>query len=580
MKPASAMRDRVIEWGGFTLAIAVGLLIASTGSGYLAQTVFMAALYILLATGWNVISGFTGYVSFGQVSFFGVGAYIAAIATLNGGLPWVAAVPVAVLGAVALALLLGMIMLRLNGIFFALGMFGLARILQIIASALRVTGGPMGTSVDTVDSPNTSAVVMVLVVAAVTIGVYAMLRTRLGLRLLAVRDDGLAAKAAGVNVAAIRVIGFCISAAIAATGGALYVWNIGYLDPSSAFAGTIELQTVLIVMSGGIATLWGPLVGGILISLLSTFLWAKFPMEQQIILGGLTILIAVAMPGGLMTALGRLGLLRRVPIWGPPPVRAGVVAIRTAPKATGAPILQCEGVGINYGGVIAVKGVDLVAYPGEMLAIIGPNGAGKSTLFNLISAFARPTAGRILFDGHVLPAGRPERLACRGIARTFQTSRLFASLTVWETVLLAAISLHGDKEAARAAAADILEQVGLAAHWAELPDTLSPGRQRLLEIARALALRPRVLLLDEAMAGMSSQEIARVHAALRGAMRAGCAVVAIEHVLPAIAPLAARVQVLDFGQTIAAGIPHDVLNDPRVIVAYLGADIEEMEDVG
>lgn len=573
------MRNRLVEAGLFGLLLVAGLGIAAAGSSYYAQLLFSTALYVLLAIGWNVISGFTGYVSFGQVGFFGIGAYVAAICMLHLDLPWYLAVPVAAIGAAVVALPIGAIMLRLNGIFFALGMFGLARILQIIASSLRLTGGPMGTSVTAAESVTGSAVVMVIVaVSAIAVTCF-MLRSRFGLRLLAVRDDSVAAQAAGVNVWMVKVAAFCISAGMAAIGGGLYVWNVGYLDPSSAFNGTIELQTVLMVMAGGIGTIWGPVVGGVLISILSTALWARFPTEQQIILGALTMGLAVLMPGGLLAWLAQRGLLRRAPIWGPPPpVPATTAPPAIAPDAAhGQPVLHCKGLGIRFGGVIALKDIELAAFPGEMLAVIGPNGAGKSTLFNLMSAFARPTTGEVRFCGHPVAGMRADRLACRGIARTFQTSRLFPSLSVWETVLLAATSLHGRKDQARTEAALILRQIGLADQWEDLPETLPPGRQRLLEIARALALHPKVLLLDEAMAGMSAPEIASVHRALRAAMHGGCSVVAIEHVLPAVAPLAARVQVIDFGQTIASGIPHRVLNDPVVITAYLGAE-EDLAD--
>ena len=573
------MRDRLIEAVLLGTLLLLALVITRSGSAYLAQTLFNAGLAILLAIGWNVIGGFTGYVSFGQVSFFGVGAYVAALATTRLALPWPMAIAAAALGAIILALPLGLIMLRLSGIFFALGMFGLARILQISVSAMRVTGGPMGMSFDAAEDPHICAAVMLLVAAAALAATWLMLRSRFGLRLLAIRDDAVAASASGVHVWSVKVLAFCLSAALAAVGGALYAWNLGYLDPSSAFNGTIELQSVLMVTAGGIGTVWGPLVGGATISVLSTFLWARFPMEQQIVLGGLTILIAVAMPGGAMAALARRGVLRRTPVWAPPPAVTAAPATAPAMPDKRAPVLRCFNLGIRFGGVLAVKAVDLVAYPAEMLAVIGPNGAGKSTLFNLISAFARPATGHIVFDGKRLPPLRPERLARSGIARTFQTSRLFASLTVWETVLLAALSLHRNRRRARTEAARILAQVGLLEQWREVPETLPPGRQRLLEIARALALQPKVLLLDEAMAGMSAEEIARVHAALRHAMAGGCAVVAIEHVLPAIAPLAARVQVLDFGVTIAEGHPHAVLNDPAVITAYLGVELEDPADV-
>jgi branched-chain amino acid transport system permease protein len=570
---ATAWRRIAGEGALLAALVLCGVAVAWHGNGYVAQLLFNMALYVLLASGWNVIGGMTGYVSFGQVAFFGLGAYVAATGVLHLGLGWGAAALLAALAAVALAVPLGLVMLRLSGIFFALGMFGLARILQIAANALAITGGPMGTTVPAAEQPALPAAVAVVLAAAGVAAVAALLRSRLGLRLMAIRDDPVAAQAAGVDVWRGKVIAFAIGAGFAAVGGALYVWDVGYLDPGSAFAGTIELQTVLMVLAGGIGTVWGPVVGGILISLLGTALWARFPMEQQIVLGTLTIAIAVALPGGLLSLLHRFPWARRRPVWAPLlPPRALPDAPRRAPAPAAGPALGCRDLGKRFGGVAAVDGIDLAVAPGEVLAVIGPNGAGKSTLFNLLSGFAAPTRGSIAFAGRTLAGTPPHLLARRGLARTFQTSRLFRSLTVWETVLLAAASLHARKADAVAAALRILIGVGLLDDWARLPEGLPPGRQRLLEIARALALQPRVLLLDEAMAGMTEAEIARVHAALQGATASGCAIVAIEHVLPAIATLAARVQVLDFGRTIAVGAPGEVLRDKVVIAAYLGSD--------
>jgi ABC-type branched-subunit amino acid transport system ATPase component/ABC-type branched-subunit amino acid transport system permease subunit len=564
---------RLTEVVVFLALLGAGLGIAQFGSGYQAQTLFQMAMMTLLAIGWNIISGFTGYVSFGQVAFFGLGAYVAAVSILNFDVPWYAAAAIAALGAGVLALPLGLIMLRLNGIFFALGMFGLARILQLIANSLDVTGGPMGTTVPVAESPQLTATVAVVAAAIGLLLSYFLSRSRLGLTLMATRDDAIAAEAAGVNTWKSKVAAFCISGCVAAVAGSFYVWNVGYLDPNSAFAGTIELQTVLMVLAGGIGTVWGPVVGGILISLLSTFLWARFPMEQQIILGILIMLIAIVAPGGLLGELLNRGWLKRPPIWGPPPAALSQACGESrSPKAGQAVLLTCHKLGVRFGGVRAVEDVDVEVRSGEMLAIIGPNGAGKSSLFNLMSAFHRPTAGDVKLLGQSILGRKRYQLARGGIARTFQTSRLFPSLTVWETVLVAASSVCPRRADAVARTAQILHDVGLLPNWSDMPDILPPGRQRLLEIARALALDPRVLLLDEAMAGMTTQEIARVHEALRAAIERGVAVVAIEHVLPAIAPLAARVQVLDFGKTIAEGIPHDVLNDPAVIEAYMGVE--------
>ena len=552
------------------LALA-GFLIAAGANAYIVQVLFSTALAVTLAVGWNLIGGMAGYVSFGQVAFFGLGAYSAALAMLNWALPWPLAILFAALIAALLAWPLGRIMLRLSGIFFALGMFGLARVLQIIVNALAITGGPMGTAIPTAEGPAATAMAMVALAAGAIALTMAISRARFGLRLAALRDDAIAAAAAGVDTGRVKVAAFCLSAGLAAAAGALYARNVGYIDPASGFAGTIELQTVLMVLAGGIGTVWGPVLGGVVISLLSIALWARFPTEQQIILGALTLLLAVAMPGGLASLPPLSRWLRRprlgafAPVAAPPPA-----PIAAASDGAGA-VLACRALGKRFGGVVAVTGVDLVVAPGEILAVIGPNGAGKSTLFDMISAFSAPSSGEIRFRGE-LCAMPPHLLARAGLARTFQTSRLFPHLTVFETVLLAACSRHRRWRDAVSAASALLVAIGLAEDAEQFPDALPPGRQRLLEIARALALAPAVLLLDEAMAGMTAAEIARVQAVLRAAAQRGTAIVAIEHVLPAIATLASRAQVLDNGETIAEGLPAAVLSDPVVIAAYLGSD--------
>ena len=249
---------------------------------------------------------------------------------------------------------------------------------------------------------------------------------------MAIRDDQTAAKGAGIDTQVIKVAAFCISASLAALAGALYAWNIGYVDPTSAFNGTLELQTILMVLVGGIGTMWGPVVGAVLIAFISQVLWARFPMEQQIILGAIVILVVILAPGGLVSLLNRFGWACRRPIrapsqQAPEEADAPTQTVPVHPEGT----LRGEGLSKHFGGVAAVDNVDLHTESGKILAIIGPNGAGKSTLFDLLSGFARPTSGRVLFGDRDLTGRKPHVVARSGVARTFQTSRLFPSLTIW-----------------------------------------------------------------------------------------------------------------------------------------------------
>ncbi|HEX3550634.1 MAG TPA: branched-chain amino acid ABC transporter ATP-binding protein/permease [Candidatus Elarobacter sp.] len=573
------MRRPHPDWLILAAVVAIGLALARFGNGYQQQLTFTTGLFVVLAYGWNVISGIVGYLSFGQISFFGLGAYVAVGTMTVLHLPWYAALALAPVAAACVAFPLGAIMLRLQGVFFTLGMFGLLRIGEIVSSS--IGNGAMGSSVSDVATPQQSAPIMLALAAGAFVLTRVVLNSRLGLRWMAIRDDEPAALAAGVPARPLKVQAFCLSAALAAICGVMYVWNVGYIDPSSAFSGTTELQVVLMVLVGGIGTLWGPLVGAVLISLIGQVLWARFPMQEQIVLGSITALTAVVMPGGLVALLQKRGLLTRRPVWSPLPQGATAspdAGEQPRPAAEG-PALECDALTKHFGGVTAIDDVELRVARGEIVGVIGPNGAGKSTLFDAISGFTLPTRGRVLFRGADVTGRRPDVLARRGLTRTFQTSRLFPTLTVWETVVLAASCVCERRADAVACAHAILVRAGLLDVWKNLPESLPPGRQRLLEIARALALRPSVLLLDEAMAGMTPVEIGQVHELLRQAVRGGCAVVAIEHVLPAIARIADRVYVLDFGRIIAQGPPRVVFDDPVVLDAYIGVGPSALDEV-
>jgi branched-chain amino acid transport system permease protein len=576
LQRASGLRS----WGIFGVAAVAATVIALTGNGYQTQLLFSTCMFIVLAYAWNIISGLGGYVSFGQIGFFGIGAYVATMCQIQLQADWYVAAILAGLAAAVLAIPLGTVMLRLQGIFFALGMFGLTRIGALIAESSPALGGDQGESVPLVGTPQQSSLVMLAVACATVVLAWWILHSRLGLQLMAVRDDELAAAASGVNTNAAKLIAFCLSAGPAAVAGGLFIWNIGFINPGSTFNGSYELQTVLMVLIGGIGTQWGPFFGAVLVSIIGESLWARFPEQQQIIVGALTAIAIVWMPGGIVSVLNRFGWLRRQPIWGPPAAMAQRpdVGLLPAPppkvEHASKAVLRCEQLSKRFGGVIAVQRLDMEVEAGQILAVIGPNGAGKTTLFNLMTGFDRPSGGNVWFLGRNITRRAPYRIARAGLARTFQTSRPFPSLTAWETLLLPAVVRTRARSQSIAAAARMLYQLGLDQQWDRSPDMLPAGQQRLLDIGRALMLHPRVLLLDEAMAGMSAAEIAHVHALLSAAIKQGCAIVAIEHVLPAIMTIADYVQVLDFGATIARGTPSEVLHNPAVVDAYLGTGEE------
>jgi branched-chain amino acid transport system permease protein len=532
------------------------------------------AMFVALSYSWNLISGFTGYVSFGHVAFFGSGGYVAALLIVHLHWGWLAAALAAGVVAGLAACPLGFIMLRLKGIYFALGMFGLVHILSVTTSNWGFFGASAGLTLPPVLAVKQVYVVMVGVALLGLLLNLFMARSRFGLRAMAIRDDEDAAKAMGVSTTRTKVAVFMLSATLPAIAGGLAAWNRSFIDPGSAFDPAFELQAILFVLAGGIGTVWGPMIGAVTLSLVGEQLWARYGDLQQGLFGALIVLIVLVMPGGVVSLLNRARLLRRPIVFasGELPEGDAAASPAEAPPA-GAPIVECRSLSVAFGGVRAVDEVDLRVEPGETVFIIGPNGAGKTTLLNSISGFVKPAAGDVSFRGSPIGRRSIARRARDGIGRTFQIPRLFDSLTVWENVLVPSLSGRGRHDAT-SRAAHVLRVCGLDDLWLEPVASLAAGHRRQVELARALALGPDVILLDEVMAGMSREEVEHVRETVRYVQSMGVSAVAgVEHVIHAIVDLADRIVVLDRGRKIADGPAADVLRDPVVVDAYLGEEV-------
>ncbi|HXZ02917.1 MAG TPA: branched-chain amino acid ABC transporter ATP-binding protein/permease [Stellaceae bacterium] len=548
------------------------------GNGYQVYLIAMVCLTAMVGVGLNVLLGLTGQVSLGHVGFYALGAYATAILTTRYGVDFWLALPIAGAVAGALGVALALPALRVAGPYLAMVTIAFGFIVQNAAIEWRsLTGGANGLM--NIPPPMLlghafaikDTAILALVLAALLLALFHLLREGAwGRAMRAVRASEAAAQSLGLNLVAVRITAFALSAAAAGLAGAVFAPLSGFIGPSS-FTFFQSILFLLVVIIGGAGTTAGPLVGAIVVVLLPQ-LGARFAEYQLLCFGAALLLVLWLAPEGIVGAVARR--LPRAPR-----------AAATAPAGDGlrgesGRDLVAEALTVAFGGIRAVADVSFRAKAGKITSLIGPNGAGKSTLLNLLSGFCRPKAGAVWLGAQALAGLPPHKVARAGIARTFQTSRLFAELSVLDNVAVAlrgprlgglfpVVSGRGAAEERRRAES-LLRFVGYDGPSDRAAADLAHVDRRLVEIARALATRPAVLLLDEPAAGLGEADTRRLAAQLRRIAAAGIAVVLVEHDMGLVMELSDRVVVLDAGRCIAAGPPAAVQSDPVVIKAYLG----------
>jgi branched-chain amino acid transport system permease protein len=561
----------------YALAAAVLVALAATTKtdGYVANILMQAATYAIAVFGLSIVLGLCGQINLAQAAFFALGAYCVALGTVDYHIPfWLC-----LLGGMAVALVagagLGLSTLRLGGHYLAMVTISFQQILTVVLiNAIRFTHGPDGVS--SIQRPAGFAsgeAYLALVVAILAISGYLVWRlpsTRLGRAMRAVRDNELAASSNGIDIFRTKLIAFALAALLGGLGGGLFAGGFSYISPDQfAFSDSIVMLTMALL--GGVASPIGSAIGTGLLILIPE--WLRFlksvPGLYLAIYGVFVILIVVFMPDGIWGYINKL--FRPADR-----ARSNPEPLTLRPVDSGTPMaLEVKRLCKSFGGLKAVDEVDLQVRRGGVHALIGPNGSGKTTTLNVMTGLYRATAGEIFVDGVDVTALPAHKRTVAGLARTFQNIRLFRSMTALENVVVGAerdgnTLIEGGGDALQRRAHAALDFVGLGSRANETIPSFSYGHQRLIEIARALAANPTVLLLDEPAAGLNMSEKKALHDLLSRIAAKGLTILIIDHDMTLISGAARHVTVLNFGRRIADGETAEVLRQPDVAAAYLG----------
>jgi len=546
--------------------------------------------WIVLATSWNILSGYSGYFSFGHGAFYGAGVYTTAVLAGKFDVPFAWTLPAAAIVPALLGIALGAIVFRVRrvrGELFALLTLAVTFVLATIVLNTPIDGGP-GVYLSAVavpaiaPSPSGAFYLMALALAVTTLVIArGIMRARLGLGLFAIHDDEDAAEVVGVPTYRYKLIAFGVSCGLAGVAGGIHALFISYVTANGTFNITVPLTVILMSVLGGTRHWAGPALGAALITVL---LYASTAAEQAVVgkavVGAILVAAVLFLPNGILGGLRRRA--KRRPYVAPPSTAAASPATGRSSQAAPAPsparaadarvLLSVRGLSKSFKGVRALAGVDLDVHAGEILGILGPNGSGKSTLINVVSGHYRADAGSVQFDGVDLTRLPAHRIARAGIARTYQIPRPFAHLTVHDNAALAGLfgAAALRRTLADEAAHEALEFTGLAARERALPGDLNLHQTKFLELARALAARPRLLMLDEVLSGLTPAEIDEAVELIRRIRDHGTTIVLVEHLMRVVTALSDRIVVLDQGRVLAHGDAKEVMARRDVAIAYLG----------
>ena len=528
-----------------------------------------------------------GQLSLGQAGFAALAAFIAVAVGPDpnevGDLPaLLVAIVIGMAVGAAAAVVLGLPTMRLRGVFLAIATLAFAEAVRILIINMEWTGGAQGTSVPRVVTPGIAWACL----AVVAYWFWRQGPSRYGRALEAIREDELAARAMGIDVGRHRLSAFVASGVLAGLYGVLWAYFIRLLAPED-FSFTVAIDGLVTAVVGGSTMFIGPLLGSFFLTMVPEVqraIGVEAGWIRPFLSSLLLLLVILFLPGGLASLIPRR---QRAPRTTGADLGSDAPGLSTRQHpAAGTPVVRLEGIGKDYGGVHAVRDVDLEIRSGEVVGLIGPNGAGKTTLVNMISGLTSSSSGSAEVLGVHPGRTPPHRIARAGVSRTFQHSKLFPRLSALQNVLVGGHlvtkptflrrlawlpSARADEEHALQHAARCLHRVGLSDKSGVTASALSYGDQRRLEIARALAADPSLLILDEPAAGMNHVEAERLSELIGSLARSGLTILLIEHNVGMVMRTCSRIVVLNFGEVIATGSPADIASNEAVVEAYLGS---------
>ncbi|ERF81179.1 branched-chain amino acid ABC transporter ATP-binding protein/permease [Bradyrhizobium viridifuturi] len=584
MIPAPAVRSKPLIIRHLPYFLGAAALVALAASmqfdGYVLNILLQATTFSIAVFGLSVVLGLCGQINLAQAAFFGFGAYVVGLGTADLHLNfWLCLVGGCAISLVAGAFL-GMSTLRLGGHYLAMVTISFQQIVTLVMiNAIGVTHGPDGVAnirrPELFQSSQSYLAFCVAMLAIVGYLVWHLPDTKLGRAMRAVRDNELAAGVNGIDVFRTKVSAFAVCAVLGGLAGGLFAGGFAYVSPDQfSFAESIQFLTMSLL--GGVASPIGSVIGTGLLILIPE--WLRFlksvPGLYLAIYGLSVILIIRFMPDGIWGFVSDAFTRMRAHSKAPPV--AG--ALQLKPATTGGDIvLEVSGLSKHFGGLKAVDGVDIAVKRGSVHALIGPNGSGKTTTLNVLSGLYKATSGKVVLDGTDITSMAPHQRTAAGLGRTFQNIRLFRSMTALENVEIGAerpgnTMIGKGDEALTERAMEALTFVGLGSRANELISSFSYGHQRLIEIARALASNPTLLLLDEPAAGLNSTEKLELHELLKRIAAQGLTILIIDHDMTLVSEAAQHITVLNFGRRIADGESMAVLRHPDVVSAYLGSE--------